>query len=331
MASRPPAITAEPTAASVVAAGLACALAGCGAGTAQTPPTPVPVAAPLVVQVENSEASRPQSGLSSATIIYEYVAEGGVGRFSAIYAQPQPTRVGPIRSARLVTLSLLQLYRGVLVYSGADQYIQGLLASSGLPHYDENNAAGGVFRIAGRYPPHNLYSDQAHLTDLLRRAAAPPVPYRFFSRIAAAGHGLAVSSFTVPISDSERPTWTWDATRDGWTRSEADTGSFTDAVGGQPLLATTVIVQQVKITTAPQVVDVNGVHGVAHELTGTGQAQVFVGGQEFDARWFQPSRGPPRLTLADGRPAPIAPGSIWFELVAVGSPAATSPAPAKQP
>src|SRR5438552_4224317 len=40
--------------------------------------------APLIVQVENSPSSRPQSGLSDATIVYEYVAEGGVGRFSAI-------------------------------------------------------------------------------------------------------------------------------------------------------------------------------------------------------------------------------------------------------
>ena len=86
-----------------------------------------------VLQVENADAARPQSGLARATIVYEYVAEGGISRFSAIYPVPPAAQVGPIRSARLATLSLLQLYKGMLVYSGASEYIQGLLDSSGLP------------------------------------------------------------------------------------------------------------------------------------------------------------------------------------------------------
>jgi Protein of unknown function (DUF3048) N-terminal domain/Protein of unknown function (DUF3048) C-terminal domain len=283
-------------------------------------PTPAPPA-PVIVQVENSQAARPQSGLSAAAIVYEYVAEGGISRFSAIYKTPPSAQVGPVRSARLATLSLLQLYTGLLVYSGAGEYIQGVLDSSGMAHYDETTANGDLFRVASRAAPHNLYTDGTHLTDLLRRAALPPMAYQYAGPVGAKPNGRSVASFTVTVSPSEQPTWTWDRTRNGFTRSEPDTGPFVDAVNGQPVAATTVVVQQVQITEAPQVVDVNGVHGVAHMLMGGGVAQVFTGGREYDAMWAQPPVGPPTLTGIDGTPTPFTPGSVWIELVATGSPA----------
>ena len=42
---------------------------------------------PFMVIVENSENARPQSGLASADILYETLAEGGITRFFALYQQ----------------------------------------------------------------------------------------------------------------------------------------------------------------------------------------------------------------------------------------------------
>ncbi|MCX7928629.1 MAG: DUF3048 domain-containing protein [Patescibacteria group bacterium] len=59
---------------------------------------------PIVAIIENHEDSRPQSGLGSADIVYEAVAEGGITRFLAVmycdiaYAG---VKIGPIRSARV--------------------------------------------------------------------------------------------------------------------------------------------------------------------------------------------------------------------------------------
>ena len=285
------------------------------------PSSPPGYPAPVIVQVENSPFARPQSGLSRATRVYEYVAEGGVSRFSAMFTSPMPYRIGPVRSARLATLELLRLYQGVLLYSGADQYITGLLGASGLPHFDENGAGGDLFRIGERVPPHNLYTDGPHLTDLVGRVQPPTVTYASPSDVAPAPGGTPVSRFTVHVSNSENPVWTWGGSLRGWFRTEPDTGPVIDADTGRALLATTVVVQQVAIAVAPQVVDVNGVHGVMHTLTGTGAAQVFVDGMEFDATWTQPDAGPPRLTLANGQPAPLLTGAVWYELVPTGSPA----------
>src|SRR5579864_153267 len=87
------------------------------------PPPPPPVAgatyaAPALVQIENLNDARPESGLSSANIVYEYSAEGGIGRFTVVYFSTPKGAVGPVRSARLISPVLVQLYGGTLVYSG---------------------------------------------------------------------------------------------------------------------------------------------------------------------------------------------------------------------
>lgn len=309
----------------------------CGAPTASThsatvatpsptgtpvPPTPTPIpplAAPVIVQVENSQFGRPQSGLAAANIVYEYVAEGGIGRFSVVFfgAPPPQQQVGPVRSARTVTVQLATLYHGVLAYSGASTYIGGLLRGASFPSYNEDSAQGNLFRISSRAPPHNLYTDGTHLANLIGMAALPPVSYQLWTRTSNPVGGVPVTGFTANVSAYEQPSFTWRADLGGFTRTE-DTGLVADPKTGAPLILPTVIVQQVAVTIDLRVHDVNGQLGVDQMITGTGTAQVFTGGQEFQATWTQPPSGPPQYTLADGSPAPIAPGEVWISLVPLG-------------
>lgn len=68
---------------------------------------------PLFVMIENSVDARPQSGLGSADIVYEAVAEGGVTRFGAVFycgVAKADTIVGPVRSARTHFVNLASEY-----------------------------------------------------------------------------------------------------------------------------------------------------------------------------------------------------------------------------
>jgi hypothetical protein len=292
------------------------------------PPTPTPIpplSSPAIIQVENSPGGRPQSGLAAADLVYEYVAEGGVGRFSVFFfTTPAPRQeVGPVRSARTVTVQLASLYHGFLAYSGASTYIGGLLRGASFPSYDEDSAQGNLFRINSRSAPHNLYTDGQHIADLAALARLAPVGYQLWNRGAIAAGGVPVSTFIAPVSVSERPLFTWRADLNGFTRTE-DTGLVTNPVNGAPLVLPTVIVQQVAVTTDPHVIDVDGHLGVDQAITGSGSAQVFTGGRVYQATWTQPPSGPPQFTLADGTPAPIAPGEVWISLVPLGEPATTT-------
>lgn len=274
----------------------------------------------MLIQIENLPDARPQSGLQSASIVYEYLTEGGISRFSAIYTSPPNAKIGPIRSARLVTVSLARIYGAVVVFSGGSTYIKGQIQSAGIPNADENSANGDLFRDNSRAAPHNLYTDGTHLSDLAGHVNAPSANWSLWSRTAPASvtGGRPVDKVTVPISAQETPAFTYDSSAGGWKRAEPDTGPFTDADTGAPVIVSTLIVQQVAITPTSEVVDVNGVTGVDHQVTGSGQAQVFTAGREFDATWTQGSSGPPSFT-AGGRPAPVAPGLVWICLVATGT------------
>ena len=63
---------------------------------------------PLAVMVNNHVDARPQSGLTSADVIYEIVAEGGITRFIAFYMSETPKKIGPIRSTRDYYLVLVK-------------------------------------------------------------------------------------------------------------------------------------------------------------------------------------------------------------------------------
>jgi Protein of unknown function (DUF3048) N-terminal domain/Protein of unknown function (DUF3048) C-terminal domain len=301
------------------------ALAACGgpapAQRVESRPTAVGLPAPVLIQVENSPASRPQSGLAAADVVFEYVTEGGISRFSAMYLHPPAGRVGPVRSARLVTIALATHLGALLVYSGAGTYVQQHIEQSGVVRFDENGAGQDLFRISQRISPHNLYTDGSRIADLLTRARAPRVSWRLWQRTATPPTGAPARTFRVPISLAETPVWTYDAALGGYTRREPDSGALMDADSGNPVLAATVIVEQVAITTAPEVEDVNGVRGVEQDVVSGGPAQVFTAGREYDATWSQPPNGPPRFTLKKGSQAPISRGEVWIELVARGEPA----------
>lgn len=74
---------------------------------------------PLAVMIENHEESRPQSGLSSADVVYEAVAEGGITRFMAVYyCNLGDIQVGPVRSARTYFLDWASEYDPLYAHVG---------------------------------------------------------------------------------------------------------------------------------------------------------------------------------------------------------------------
>ncbi len=71
---------------------------------------------PMGIMIENSKVARPQSGLSSADVIYEAVAEGGITRFLAVFYCQNAETVGPVRSARTYYLDWISEYANFPLY-----------------------------------------------------------------------------------------------------------------------------------------------------------------------------------------------------------------------
>lgn len=76
---------------------------------------------PLAVMVENHLEARPQSGLSSADVVYEAVVEGGVTRFMGIFycgASAKNLTIAPVRSARTPFLPYVLEYDALYTHVG---------------------------------------------------------------------------------------------------------------------------------------------------------------------------------------------------------------------
>ncbi len=133
---------------------------------------------PLGVMIENHKDARPQSGLQSADVIYEAVAEGGITRFLAIFYCKDAKYIGPIRSARIYFIKILEGYGNYPLYAhvgGANTpgpadalgYIKKLTWAS----YNDLNQFSVPFpyfwrdyeRLPNRATEHTVYSSTAKL------------------------------------------------------------------------------------------------------------------------------------------------------------------------
>lgn len=72
---------------------------------------------PLGVMIENHQEARPQSGVGSADVVYEAVAEGGITRFLAVFYCRDAGIVGPVRSARTYYLDFISEYGNDPLYA----------------------------------------------------------------------------------------------------------------------------------------------------------------------------------------------------------------------
>lgn len=72
---------------------------------------------PLGIMIENSKVARPQSGISSADVVYEAMAEGGITRFMAVFYCQDSDIIGPVRSARTYFLDWISEYGSSPLYA----------------------------------------------------------------------------------------------------------------------------------------------------------------------------------------------------------------------
>ena len=289
-------------------------VAGCGGGSLPaTGPTPAPPLAPALVQVENLPAVRPQTGLQSADLVFEYLTEGGITRLTAVYFDLSGSgRIEPVRSARPISIVLVRAYGGVLFFSGASNQLLSQIQAENLAALSESSDGGRYFtRDPGRSPPQNLTTT----TEQLRQGVETSTLYRRYAlrdgRPSGAGEALTRFSFRQTPSHSVAYAY---STANAYTYT-TDTGPMADAATGQPLRIVNVVLVRVAHHDAG-FTDVNGAPAVVFDLQGTGPADIYTGGQHFSATWDLTSPTQPlRFVGPDGQPMLLPHGLTWIHLV----------------
>ena len=87
----------------------------------------------MVVKIDDTTAARPQAGLEDADLVYIEQVESGLTRLAAVFSSKIPAIIGPVRSARISDIEILEQFgRVAFAYSGAQKKLLPVIAAANL-------------------------------------------------------------------------------------------------------------------------------------------------------------------------------------------------------
>jgi hypothetical protein len=274
--------------------------------------------APIIIQIENSTQPtvRPQTGMQQADMIYEYISEFGIPRLTAIYWHPPTAMIAPVRSCRLITVQLEEMYRGMIYCSGANDYVLGQVWKWPNVVYDYAYMYSWMYRTGDRVAPHNVQARPDQITAHTAAAKLPTLEYFIAPAHPDAPLPGAVAATTVTIPQHDT-VWRYDASRHEYLKWQ--NGAPFSNVGTGQVHAKTVIVEHVKsyIDTNPANVGVHRDYNTEYyELAGEGTADIYTDGGMIHATWKHPDRSVPVVYYdANGNPIDFNTGLTWVHVI----------------
>jgi hypothetical protein len=265
---------------------------------------------PALIQIPNDEFARDQNGLQAADMIFEYLAEGGITRLTAIY-ENAPDLIGPMRSARFISLKLGRHYRGLLFQSGESQATAARASQDPTPQFFDT--IGYQFRAGPpRYAPDNLMihgsSVKAAEDNYFGGIPAFTIPK---SRPALSGGSPAA---TINV-DEHYSVYSYDSVLGTYQKTE-EAHPYSDASLGKPLRIEMLIILHTRESLL-NVGDGHGAHIHDFELDTSGRIQVFYKGLGYAGSWTSTdSHGPLTFTLDSGQVLTLPPGLVWIDVTA---------------
>ncbi len=288
---------------------------------------------PIAVMIDDHPDARPQSGLSSADLVYQAPAEGGIARYMAVFQTGDAKAIGPIRSARQYFAGWAAEWRALYAHVGgapnALAWIRGT-GSSLLTDADEYTWAAYMPRIGTRVAPHNVYSSTTQLRKLAARLQAKggitESPWTFGADAPLASRPYG-GSLTVSYP-ANLVGYTYDRATNRYPRTVSGGTPDVDAANGRRIAPANVIVQYVEVgalANAPGQTT-NAFKGrLELGYVGSGTALVLCNGKVIQARWSKASDEAPTLfTYAKGskagQPIVLVRGQIYVQVVPLDAP-----------
>lgn len=254
------------------------------------------------VVIENQESARPhQKGLHEALFIEEFLVEGGISRFVALFDSTRlPEKLMPVRSLRPYFIDGVTPWASVVFFAGGSpealsqvRMVPGLTFVNGLAY------GNNFLRDKTIAAPHNLYTGeellQEFFTDLAQHAVVWP-PYNV-SRTAT---GEAATTVDLNfLSRLHNVTYTYMPSSKRYQRVNG--GIVSEATPAN------VLVIEIPIT------GIGEKGRLAMDMEGSGNAVLFRSGVVQQGTWTKQNRMDPfTFTGATGEPLQFADGQTWM-------------------
>ena len=295
---------------------------------------------PMAVMIDNqTSAARPQSGMSSASIVIQAPNDESSDRYEMFFQEGTSSAIGPIRSTRPYYVYWADEYKAMLGHYGGDNLVlQVTIPANAGNFYNLDGKGSGNCKFPDkshaferdptRVIPHNVYTSTAALLKCLAKKNYPAtyqnMPTRPFLDNAAPAAQPTVQVFTVRYP-AEYIGYTFDPTRDAYLRSESYKislgggkvgeagGPEIDKANGHQVFASNVIVMYQAIGT--QWFEKPRARRTVANI-GTGKAIVFQEGKEIVGTWVKGTNTAlTRFYDSTGKEIPLVRGPIFIQSI----------------
>lgn len=286
---------------------------------------------PVAVKIQMfPRGGRPPSGVSMADIVYDYYQNFGMTRFHAIFYSTDVEKVGPVRSARLLDIDLVNMYKSIFAFGSAEQRTFSRLFSDAL-------APRLVLEGSTNCPPmcredpngsNHLVTSTKDLSAYITQKGVENKRQKLdgmsFNPATPAG-GAPLTQIFVRFSISAYTRWDFEPASGRYLRFQ-DTVEATDTAGEiyEPLVDKLtnqqIAADNVVVLVAPHDFVFGTKPGQSEVvkilLEKSGPGYAFRDGQVFEVTWHRDTPDAViSLTLPDGTLYPFKPGNTWFEVV----------------
>lgn len=129
-------------------------------------------ARPIAIMFNNIIDAIPQSGIGSASIVYEAYVEGHITRLMGVFDDYQAIdSIGSVRSCREYYAHWASEYNAVYCHFGQSGYALDFLTSGKLDVINPNDMVGNsaYYRTQDRVSPHNVFSNSEMLLSAIKQ------------------------------------------------------------------------------------------------------------------------------------------------------------------
>ncbi len=244
----------------------------------------------LMVQLDNEPGARPQKGIASADIVYEYeVYNGGYTRYTAVFNDTVPELVEAVRSARILHVDCALDYNAAFIHYGGQNY-------QGSNVYQYMGKVGPDLRVDGMSDDKHFYRDTARkapnnvvcklqllMNDINWNGVDQRCPFAFSETEYTRG-SEAADSVTVSYRDGAYvASYTYDADSGLYLRFYNDE-PYIDGDTGEQIACANVIVQYMTYGWYNDEADAPKVTS-----TGANRCDYFIDGTHFTGTWSRAS------------------------------------------
>lgn len=264
------------------------------------------------VMIENSPNARPQSGLDSAGIVIEAVAEGGITRFQAYYQDTTPEQVGPIRSIRPYFVDWFMGFDAAIAHVGGSAEALNLVSSRNAKSLNQMRYSGPYSRSSDRVAPHNMYATMSGLRSLQSDLGFGDNSFKPIPRSDdAPSENPRAPQITIDFSSSlYQAQFRYDPENNDYRRYMAGAPHI-DRLSGDVIRAKNLIVVKMPTTR-------DGQYEVMQTI-GSGDAILFKDGNAQEIRWSQNSYNDRiEFTNQNGDEVALNRGDTWISILPSG-------------